>query len=170
MIPPRIPHKSTVASAAAFRTWLRGAEPDDWCVWHIGDGIARERRANPKLDELVDCVRVFGDLGAVTQVCQRVKLAVGPRSMFVAIRTRSRLPPRALLIAEIKPLEFFALRALDDRDRNSRMGAPRVLRDTIALPEDKGRTMLESLLTRGLVERDQFGGWQVTDAAREIIR
>lgn len=167
---PRIPVRSAAASAADFRQWLRAAQPDDWCIWHVGDTIAIERRQSTKLDELATAVRVFSDLGAINQTTQRMTLAVGPRTVYSATRTRGRRPPAALLMGEIKPVEFYALRALADRDVNSRCGAPRILRDAIAMPEGKARVLLETLAYRGLVARDQIGGWDITPQGRDIIR
>lgn len=161
--------RRTAASASDFRAWLRGAQPGDRCTYHVGQ-MARDRAGSAKLAELADCVTMFAELSIVTPVSYRMVLAVGPRVVYSATRTSARLAPRALVTGQIKPLEYRALRALADRDVNARQSATRCLRDAIAMPEGKGRVLLETLHYRRLVERDAVVGWQISDRGRELIR
>lgn len=156
-------------NAKAFRAWLRGAMPGDRCIYHIGQ-IASDRITTRDLDELADVVLMFVDLGVVTHMAQRLPLAGGVQTIYSATRSKGPPGPRALRDGSIKPLEFRALRAVADRDVNSRQSATRAMRDMAGIPEGRGKILLETLKFRGLLEFDVVAGWSLTATGHAILR
>ena len=156
-------------SAKTFRGWLRGAVPGDRCIYHVGE-IARDRASSRDLDELADVVLMFVDIGVVTHRAERLRLAVGVQTVYTVTRAKSPPGPKALRDGAIKPTEWRALRAIADRDVNSRQSATRAMRDRAGIPERHGKILLETMRFKGLVDCDPVTGWDVTDAGMAMLR
>lgn len=163
-------HKSrkTVADITALCGWASTAPAGDFVVYHVGN-LGRDRVENPALHQLAETVHLMQECGWVVGSSVPLHLAGFMGTSYGVTRTGRGFLPREVLHQRLTAAEWYALRAVRDRDPD--YSAVRAIRDALSCSENHAADLMALLYARGLVRAAEVGkGYELTpDGLRALL-
>lgn len=160
-----------IASTDQFLEWCRDASAMATCIYHVGS-LGLDRSNSADLNNLAEIATILaaGDFLVLGQ--HKVPLVAGRQTAYTATRTTGGHAPRSILTGEMAPIDYRALRALDDS--NGYQSSTRVIRDELSCSDMAAAAIVSALRRKGLIERGpqrQFGtpGEVLTTKARRLM-
>lgn len=150
-----------LSTYADLRIWAASARPRDFVTYHVGN-LAADRASNPALNEMAELVRLLQETGWIMQSTKAVKLAAVRGHAYFASRTGAGFAPRCILLGDMTPRQWRAMKAV--RDRVGYQSAHRAIRDELAGSEDEAADILAYLYANGWVEPAEQKGFRLSEA------
>jgi hypothetical protein len=162
--------KFAIFDSAGFCKWLKSALPGELRIYHAGN-LGVDRVDDQELNVLADLVLLMTELGAVTTTQYRQYLNIIDVWVYVAVRRRGGLLPKAIVNRSLTSIEYRALRAIRDRDAD--ISAARAIRDalssTLTSSDVEAHRILEGLKARNFVEEAPGKGWQLSAPGLRVM-
>lgn len=159
--------RKTVADVPSLCAWAANAPAGDFVVYHVGN-LGTDRATNTALHELAETVLLLQETGWLVGSSVPLHLAGFIGTSYGVTRTGRGFVPQSILHNRITAAEWYALRAVRDRDAD--YSAVRAIRDALSCSENHAADLMALLYAKGWVQAAKVGkGYELTPEGLRVM-